>query len=233
MAREPSFVVIQHVAGEGPGLIGVLAQQRGLALDLRRMDLGERLPDIDAVAALVVLGGTMAAYEAVSHPHLLDEEHLLEAAVERGLPVLGICLGAQLLAAALGARVYPGPAPEIGVGEVKLTPDGADDALLGPAGPKFQAFHWHGDTFELPEGAVHLAQTRAYANQAFRFGDRAWGLQFHIELDEALARDWATVLPRGASPTEPQRTAIEKTGRGVLNRFFELARRRAARVSGG
>lgn len=226
MAREPGFVVIQHVAGEGPGLIGVLAHQRGLPLDLRRMDLGEALPDVSAVTALVVLGGPMGAYEALAHPHLLDEQRLLEEAVERGLPVLGICLGSQLLAAALGARVYPGPEPEIGVFEVKLTEDGADDPLLGPAGPKFSAFHWHGDTFELPPGAVHVASTRAYKHQAFRFGDRAWGLQFHIELDQALARDWATVLPRGASPTEPQRALIEKTGRGVLNRFFELARRR-------
>ncbi|HVO36345.1 MAG TPA: type 1 glutamine amidotransferase [Gemmatimonadales bacterium] len=226
MAREPGFVVIQHAAGEGPGLIGLLARQRGLPLDLRRMDLGEALPDVSAVAALVVLGGPMGAYEALAHPHLLDEQRLLEEAVERGLPVLGICLGSQLLAAALGARVYPGPEPEIGVFEVKLTQDGADDPLLGPAGPKFSAFHWHGDTFELPPGAVHIASTRAYKHQAFRFGDRAWGLQFHIELDQALAREWAAVLPRGASPTEPQRAAIEKTGRGVLNRFFELARRR-------
>jgi GMP synthase-like glutamine amidotransferase len=226
MAREPGFVVIQHVAGEGPGLIGVLARQRGLPLDLRRTDLGEALPDAEGIAALVVLGGPMGAYETVAHPHLLEEQHLLEDAVARGLPVLGICLGSQLLAAALGARVYPGPAPEIGVSDVKLTAAGIDDPLLGPAGPTFPAFHWHGDTFDLPHGAVHLASTRAYPHQAFRVGTRAWGLQFHIELDRDLAREWSEVLPRGSSPTEPQRAAIEKTGRGVLNRFFELARRR-------
>lgn len=226
MAREPGFIVVQHMAGEGPGLIGVLARQRGLPLDVRRMDLGEALPDADAVAALVVLGGTMGAYEAVAHPHLLDEQQLIEEVVERGLPVLGICLGSQLVAAALGGRVYPGPAPEVGVGEVTLTDDGADDPLLGPAGRKFPAFHWHGDTFDPPPGAVHLASTRACKHQAFRVGDRVWGLQFHIELDVGLAREWATLLPRGASPTEPQRAAIEKIGRGVLNRFFELARRR-------
>lgn len=226
MARDPGFVVIQHVAGEGPGLIGVLARQRGLPLDLRRTDLGEALPDADAIAALVVLGGPMGAYETVAHPHLLEEQHLLEDAVARGLPVLGICLGSQLLAAALGARVYPGPAPEIGVSDVKLTAAGADDPLLGPAAPTFPAFHWHGDTFDLPSGGVHLASTRAYPLQAFRVGNHAWGLQFHIELDRELAREWGEVLPRGASPTEPQRAAIEKTGRGVLNRFFELARHR-------
>jgi len=226
MAREPGFVIVQHVAGEGPGLIDALARQRGLPIDLRRMDRGEPLPDAAAVAALVVLGGPMGAYELAAHPHLAAELHLLEDAVARGLPVLGICLGAQLLAAALGARVYPGPAPEIGVAEVKLTGDGSDDHLLGPAGPSFPAFHWHGDTFDLPWDAVHLAATRTYAHQAFRVGDRAWGLQFHIELDQGLAREWAAILPRGTIPTESQRAAIEKTDRGILNRFFELARRR-------
>jgi GMP synthase-like glutamine amidotransferase len=226
MARDPGFVVIQHVAGEGPGLLGVLARQRGLALDIRRMDLGERLPDVAGVAALVVLGGPMGAYEGVAHPHLVEEQRLIEEAVEHELPVLGICLGSQLLAAALGGRVFPGSEPEIGVFDVKLTDDGADDPLLGPAGPKFPAFHWHGDTFDLPPGAVHLASSRAYKHQAFRFGDRAWGLQFHIEIDADLAREWAELLPRGARPTEPQRTAIEKTGRRILNHFFELARRK-------
>ncbi len=226
MAREAGFIVVQHVASEGPGLLAAIAQQRGLALDIRRMDLGETLPDASTVAALIVLGGPMAVYEAADHPHLLAEERLLEAAVSRRIPVLGICLGAQLLASALGGRVYEGPAPEIGFGEVKLTDEGVEDPLLGPAGPTFPAFHWHGDTFDLPPGAAHLAATRAYTHQAFRVGPRAWGLQFHIEMDKSLAREWATVLPRRSAVTEPQRAAIEKTGRGILNRFFELAKRK-------
>lgn len=226
MAREPGFVVVQHVASEGPGLLAAIAQQRALPLDIRRMDLGETLPNASALAALVVLGGPMGVYQAADHPHLLAEQRLLEAAVSHGIPVLGICLGAQLLAAALGAPVYQGPAPEIGFGEVKLTADGADDPLLGPAGASFPAFHWHADTFDLPPGAAHLAATRAYHHQAFRVGARAWGLQFHIELDKGLAKEWAAALPRGSAVTEPQRAAIEKTGRGILNRFFELARRK-------
>lgn len=226
MARQPSFAVIQHVASEGPGLIATIARQRDLALDVRRMDLGDSLPDATSIAGLVVLGGPMGVYEAVAHPHLLAEQRLLEGAASRGLPVLGVCLGAQLLASALGARVFKGSATEVGFGEVKLTVEGAGDPLLGPAGRTFPAFHWHGDTFDLPEGAVHLASTRAYPHQAFRAGDRAWGLQFHVELDKSLAHEWAASLPRAATVSATQLAAIEKTGRGVLNRFFELARRR-------
>jgi GMP synthase (glutamine-hydrolysing) len=227
VARRPSFLIVQHVASEGPGLIATIARQRDLSVDVRQMDLGDPLPDISSIAGLIVLGGPMGAYEAEEHPHLLAEQRLLEAATAQGLPVLGVCLGAQLLAAALGARVFKGPTEEIGFGEVKLTDEGSDDPLLGPAGRSFPAFHWHGDTFDLPEGATHLASTRAYRHQAFRAGARAWGLQFHIELDAALAREWAGQLPRSARPSDVQLAAIEKTGRGVLNRFFELARRKS------
>jgi len=219
------LVVIQHLAAEGPGLVAAVAADHGFTVDVRRMDRGESLPPPAAADALVVLGGTMGAYETAAHPHLAAEQRLLAAACERGTPVLGICLGAQLLAAALDAVVFPGPTQEVGFGTVSLTDAGARDRVLGPSGPALPVFHWHGDTYDLPAGAEHLARSPAYAQQAFRYGRAAYGLQFHIELDRALAREWAAALPAGVRIDEKRRAAVEQTGRAILHRFFaELPR---------
>lgn len=220
MSTARRFAVIQHAASEGPGLVAAVAPVHGVTLDVRRMDLGDPVPRAATLDGLVVLGGAMAVYEAAAHPHLVEEQRLLADACARRLPVLGICLGSQLLAAALGARVFKGPAPEIGFGDVTLTPEGADDPVLGPAGPVFPAFHWHGDTFDLPAGATRLASTSAYPQQAFRAGENAYALQFHVELDAALAGDWADALPRGTKLDEKRRAAVERTGRALLHRFF-------------
>jgi GMP synthase (glutamine-hydrolysing) len=216
-----TFAVIQHVASEGPGLIAAVARAHGITLDVRRMDRGDSLRRADAIDGLVVLGGPMGADDAAAYPHLAAERRLLAEACALGIPVLGVCLGAQLLAAAHGARVYRGPAPEIGFGAVTLTVEGARDPVLGPSGPSVPAFHWHGDTFDLPAGAVHLAASDRYQHQAFRVGDTAYGLQFHVELDRALARDWAHALPAGVALDEKRRAAVELTGRAVLHRFFD------------
>ena len=220
MASSRRFAVIQHLAAGSPGLIAALARERGVTLDVRRMDRGDPIPAVRSLDGLVVLGGSMGVYEAAAHPHLAAEQDLLAQACARELPVLGVCLGAQLLAAALGARVFRGPAAEIGFGEVTLTPEGARDPVLGPSGPAFSAFHWHGDTFDLPPGATLLAGTAAYPHQAFRSGRHAYALQFHVELDRALARDWATALPRDVSIDEKRRAAVEQTGRAILIRLF-------------
>jgi GMP synthase-like glutamine amidotransferase len=214
------FAVLQHAASEGPGLIAAVAPVHGVSLDVRRTDRGEGLPPARDLDGVVVLGGPMAVYQSDSHPYLADERALLADACAMGLPVLGVCLGAQLVATALGARVYPGPAPEIGVGEIRLTPEGERDPVLGPAGPRFDVYHWHGDTFDLPTGATHLAASGAYAHQAFRAGPRTYALQFHVELDAGLAREWADARPREFTVAEKKRAAVERTGRAILHRFF-------------
>jgi GMP synthase (glutamine-hydrolysing) len=144
---------------------------------LVRTFAGDPIPqDADA---LVILGGGMSAYDPL--PHLAGEIRLLERCVSRGRPVLGICLGSQLLASSLGARVSKAPAKEIGFYRVRAEP-----GFFGTG--DFVAFHWHGDAFSLPEGAVPLASSTATPLQAFRFGEHAWGIQFHLEVDEPVLR---------------------------------------------
>lgn len=219
-----SWFVIQHVAWEGPGLIAAVAHARGLSVEVRRMDRADPLPAPDEVGGLVVMGGPMSVYDAASFPSLDSELALLGAMVERKRPVLGVCLGAQLLAAAMGARVYRGTAPEIGFGTVTLTAAGRADPVLGAWGDVVPVFHWHGDTFELPVGAVHLAASDAYRQQAFRAGP-VYGFQFHVEVDRALVEAWAPHLQPGERERidEARRLEVERVGRIVLGRFFDIA----------
>ncbi len=219
----PRWAVIQHVAFEGPGLIASEARARGLALDIRRMDRGDPLPAVDELDGLVVMGGPMGVHDTAEHGWLALERQLVADAVKRGLSVLGVCLGAQQLAAALGAQVRRGPAPEVGLGEVELTEGGRTDPVLGPVGTRLAVLHWHHDTFDPPPGAVPLARSARYENQAFRVGERAYGLQFHVELDGGLARELEPHLPPGVVLPEAGRARVERAGRPVIGRLLELA----------
>jgi GMP synthase-like glutamine amidotransferase len=219
--------VVQHVAHEGPGVIADALAGAGLEPVVVRLDEGAPLPEVGDLAGLVVLGGPMGVHDDGAYPWLAAERVLLADAVSAGIGVLGICLGAQQLAAALGAGVTAGRAPEVGLGSVVLTAAGRRDPLFGPeygglALPDVPCVHWHADTFELPDGAVHLAATRAYPHQAFRVGARAYGLQFHLEVDAGLAAAWSPHLPAGAA-LDPLRLAeVTATGRRVLGRFAGL-----------
>ena len=173
------------------------------------------------VAGLVVMGGPMSVHDDLAW--LADERTLLRAAVEAGRPVLGVCLGAQQLAAALGAPVMEGPAPECGVGEVHLTAEADRDPVFGPAPTPLPCVHWHGETFALPEGAVRLAGNAAYENQAFRFGDRAYGLQFHVEVTASLVAHWGPHLPPGVFLRESDVAHVSRAGEGIVRRFVGLA----------
>ena len=227
MARPPSaltsWAVLQHVAFEGPGLIAEEAWRRGIDLDVRRTDRGEALPDLDQIGGLVVMGGPMAAYELEAHPYLRGELDLLRTALDRGLPVLGVCLGAQLLAVAAGGSVMPGGVEEIGLGEVGLTEEGHRDPVLGGVGSPLPVLHWHSDTFRPPPGAPLLAESSVYPAQALRVGRRAYGLQFHLELDRRLADALNLHLPSFVEIDEPGRLRVERAGRAFLEAFFDVA----------
>ncbi|HEV3282235.1 MAG TPA: type 1 glutamine amidotransferase [Acidimicrobiales bacterium] len=218
------WFVLQHVDHEGPGLIADALTAAGWGVQVVRPDHGQPLPDAGSLAGLVVLGGPMGVHDTATHPWLEDERVLIGEAARTGRPVLGVCLGAQQLAASLGAAVTTGAAPEIGLGHVELTPAGRTDRVLGPeygglADPRVPCLHWHQDTFALPDGAAHLAATARYPHQAFRWGSRAYGLQFHIEVDPALAAAWLPKLPDGVGLEGAGLAAVESAGRRVLRRF--------------
>jgi GMP synthase-like glutamine amidotransferase len=173
----PRALVVRHLDLEGPYEIAAALARRGVAVV-------DGPPDsLDGFDALVVMGGPMAAHSDDGFPTRAAELRLLADALERDVPVLGVCLGAQLLAVAAGGRAFPGTAgPEIGWGPVRVV---GEDRLFRDLPPSFDVLHWHGDTVELPPGAALLASSDRYPNQAFRVGAHAWGLQFHLEVDAA------------------------------------------------
>lgn len=188
------LLVLQHVPGEPLGHLDPLLRRAGLRL--RYVNFGrepQARPDVKRYDGVVVLGGPMNVDQQDRYPHLTHEIELLQEATARNLGVLGICLGAQLLAAALGADVRPAPVPEIGWVPLEPRPDAAGDPLLRHIGHGQRVFQWHAQTFDLPPGAVHLAGSPTCPNQAFRHGERAWGFQFHLEADPALIGRWLHV----------------------------------------
>jgi len=229
------WAVLQHVAHEGPGAVATVLADHLLPVTVVRLDRGDPLPAVGDVAGLVAMGGPMGVHDGDRYPWLADERVLLADAVAAGLPVLGICLGAQQLAAALGAEVTTGPVAEVGPGQVELTAHGRRDPVLGPeykglSGTALPCVHWHRDTFTLPDGAVHLAATRVFPHQAFRVGRTAYGLQFHVEVDQDLAAAWRPLLPDGVELTPAEVARVAATGRRVLDRFVTVA---VAGVAGG
>ncbi len=184
----PTLLAIQHVPWEGPHRI--LDACGGLQVHTVKPLAGQRLPAHDEVAGAVVMGGPMNADEVERFPALALEREWLAEAARRGMPVLGVCLGAQLLARALGAEVRMGERPEIGFGPVEV--GDPDDPVLGGLAPSTEVLHWHGDVFDLPAGAQSLASSEWTEHQAFRAGN-AWGVLFHPEADFALVEAWLAV----------------------------------------
>lgn len=189
--RRP-LLVLQHIPCEPPAAYEDELRAWGGALERVEVDAGDALPDWRAFDGIIAMGGPMGAYEEEHFPWLSAEKRLLAEAVRAGTPVWGVCLGAQLLAASLGARVYRGPEPEVGVLPVEVTAAASRDPVFSCLPARLRALQWHGDTFELPPGATRLASSTAYPHQAFVV-QRAYGLQFHLEVDVALATTWGEV----------------------------------------
>lgn len=185
-------LVLQHIACEPPGAYEEVLRERGAIIHRVELDEGELLPERVDFDAIVAMGGPMSVNDEDEHPWLRDEKRLIGEAVREGVPYWGACLGVQLLAASLGARVYPGDEPEVGLLPVTLTEAGRADPVLAGLPNGFTTLQWHGDTFDVPERAVLLAGSTAYPHQAFRF-ERAYGVQFHLEVSVEMANAWAEV----------------------------------------
>jgi GMP synthase-like glutamine amidotransferase len=172
---------IQHVAFESPGYLLQWAREHQHTVSFTRIFEAPVFPDVNDIDWLIVMGGPMGTYEEDKYAWLKPEKDFIRAVIGAGKKVLGICLGSQLVAEALGAKVYPHKQKEIGWWPVKKNKDAIANPLVQTLPDEFTSFHWHGDTFDLPAGAVHLLQTDACPHQAFLFDNRVMGLQFHME----------------------------------------------------
>lgn len=235
------LLVFQHVAAEPLGTLDPLIRRRGHRIRFKNF---ERHPDaqlnVDRYRGLIVLGGPMNVDEAPQRAHLRNEARAIEAMLAQGKPVLGICLGAQLLAHVLGASVPRNKVPEIGWYPLHKTEAGLADPVLAPLAATTPVFQWHGCRFDIPHGAMHLARSADCEQQAFRYGDNAYGFQFHLEMDERLVERWLATpayreeladagLPHDADAIRRQTrqhiAAMQAQADGVFNNFLDLVGR--------
>ena len=217
---------LQHVAFENPGAIGPWARRRRHRLSVTRLHRNESLPQMDAFDWLIVLGGPMNVYEEDEYPWLTDEKRFIERALRQGKGVFGICLGAQLIASVLGAPVRRNPEKEIGWFPVEQVDDGLKTALFEYLPGTFLAFHWHGDTFDLPAGAVHAFRSEGCEQQAFVYADRVVALQFHLETTrggvEKLIRHCAADMTKGKFVQKPDEMLASRERFDDLHHLLEI-----------
>jgi GMP synthase (glutamine-hydrolysing) len=232
-------LAIVHQRDAGPGVFAEAIQSKGFELDYWMLPESTRPPLPIAYDAVLVFGGAMHADQDDRHPWLRGEKALLRDLLEQGMPLLGVCLGAQLIAEAAGSPPRRAMRPEIGWYEVEVTDEGSSDRLLGPLAPSFPAFQWHSYEFPLPEGAAGLAHSEGCL-QGYRIGDRVWGIQFHAEVTRTDAEAWIDDYEQdedavrvGLDPAAlRQRTlgamdAWNALGRGLCDRFLDAAATRA------
>lgn len=227
-------IVLQHAGCEAPGLIAEAVERKGVEIKTVRGFDGEAVPEeMGAAAGLVIMGGPMGVYETDRFPFLRQELRLIESALREEKPVLGVCLGSQLLASALGDEVRRGMQKEIGWREVRLTDEAASDPLMQGLKREFTAWHWHGDVYGLPAGCVRLASSTLTSVQAIRYGSKAYGLLFHLEITPEILSgmvqtfadelkeegiDAATLSREGATHLAP----LAAMGKQVFRRWAEM-----------
>jgi len=219
--------VFQHVPFETPGCILPWAERAGASVRRTRFYRGDAPPEPESFDWLIIMGGPMSVYQPREYPWLAEEIHRIRRAIDGGKTVLGICLGAQLIAAALDAPVGAHRHREIGWFEVARTSAAARTFLAPILPPALDVLHWHGDTFELPQGAVHLARSRGCENQGFLYGERVIGLQFHLEMTpevlQGLIRHCGAEIGPGPWEQSPERMLYDGGRFAAANRvMFDL-----------
>jgi GMP synthase-like glutamine amidotransferase len=194
-----SVLICKNINTEGAGTIEDYLNNRNIPYTIFELSEGEILPKTENFNTLIMMGGPMSVNEDDIYPYIKEEERLVRDFIAKGKKILGVCLGAQIMAKALGSRVYAGPQKEIGWYNIDLTEEGVKDPLMKSLAfhpqvrdfwKKFNVFHWHGETFDIPAGAVRLASSALYPNQAFRHGNKAYAFQFHIEVRKEMILEW-------------------------------------------
>ena len=218
-------LIVKHIDVEGPGLIESCLNQGKIPYQILNLEPRVRFPKLEDITHIVLLGGPMNVYEEDRYPFLKDEDLFIKEAIQRGKAILGICLGAQLIAKALGAKVFKAPVKEIGWYDVSLTKVGLQDPLFSCLPKTFPVFQWHEDTFEIPNGARLIATSSPISHQAFRYGEKVYGLQFHLEVTEEMIRDWIETYEEGRkaeimAETEIKIETYRKRGLNFLGKFF-------------
>jgi GMP synthase (glutamine-hydrolysing) len=215
-------LVLQHIACEPPGEYEDVLRERGALIHRVELDENEPLPDWRDFDAVIAMGGPMSVNDDEHLPWLRDEKSLISDAVRAGKRFFGACLGAQLLAASLGGKVFRGPAPEVGLLPVFLTPNAVTDPVFAGVPRELLTFQWHSDTFALPPDAVLLASSPAFPNQAFRWGRYAYGVQFHLEVSRDIAREWVNIPEYAQALTQALGSAATSA---LMDRFVEYEQR--------
>src|SRR4030042_6445640 len=199
-----AVLIIKNIPTEGPGTIEDFLRKENIPFSIVELGSGELIPPLESFDTIVILGGPMGIYDMDKYPQLMMQSRIIREAINRDMRVLGICLGSQLISHCLGADVYPGYEKEIGWHHIEVTGEGLKDPLIrklaihprvGDFWRRFKVFQWHGDTFDLAPLTVLLASSNLYKNQAFRYGDKVYGFQFHIEVTKDMLIEWVKDLP--------------------------------------
>jgi GMP synthase (glutamine-hydrolysing) len=238
-------LVFQHDPFEDLGFFAEVLEKHRASYRVIRLFHGEMpAEDWERIQALIILGGPMTCYDEEQFPFLRWEKRIIRAAIDDGTPILGVCLGAQLIANTLGTAVYPGPVKEIGWSPIAITPHGQVDSLLGYLPENATVFQWHTDGFDLPPGAIRLASSINYVNQAFRLGKNIYGLQFHLEVTPRMIARWIAerskdlahapyILPEKIlADTQNYAPTLKYYGERFLSEFIRRAARSTRRNGG-